>query len=182
MILSYQRSDILNATLWFIDVGLKLENRRLEKVLRKEHEERTQMLVICSVVGSVIMLLLVLLAVFWCKRQRRNSNESEGHDIIPRGHHQIAAVLRDYRSRPRTRSIEDVHYQFGMNEIDKVTVNEGGDLVRIPRPLETVGSARKLSEELFGIEPIISDGNGGTKQSNTNPSRTGTEGEEGASP
>ena len=65
-----------------------------------------------------------------------------------------------------------------MNEIDKVTAKEGGDLVRIARLLETVGAERKLNAELFGIEPIISDGTEGRKETGDTPLETETEGED----
>ena len=42
-----------------------------------------------------------------------------------------------------------------MNEIVPVTAAEGQDLVRIARPLVTNGADRKLSEELWGIQPIV---------------------------
>ena len=70
-------------------------------------------------------------------------------------HQQIPGIASDYRQNSRT--IEELHYKFGMNEIEKVTAKDGCDLVRIARPLETAGAERKLSEELFGFEPIISD-------------------------
>lgn len=51
-------------------------------------------------------------------------------------------------------SIDEAHEQceqFGINDICKVTPKEGGDSVRIARPLETAAGKRQLSEELLGI-------------------------------
>ena len=62
-----------------------------------------------------------------------------------------------------------------------MTAKEGGNLVRITRPLETARAERRPSEELFGIEPIIPDGNGGTIRTNGTASKTGSVGEEGIS-
>ena len=75
--------------------------------------------------------------------------------------------------------MEGLFGQCGSNEIYKVTAKEDGNLVRFARPLETARAERKLSEELFGIEPIISDGNGKTTRTNSTPSKTGSVGEEG---
>ena len=107
--------------------------------------------------------------------QRLQALLSVNHKITE-AHRNVAVKIDDYR--PRSHSLDELHHKFGMNEIDKMTVKEGADLVRIARPLETDGAERKLSEELLGITPIISDGNGGTKQTNDTPSNTRTEGQE----
>ena len=107
-------------------------------------------------------------------------NDYRKADEIIEAHQNVSGEIGEYR--PRSRTIDELHHKFGMNEIDKVTSKENADLVRIARPLETAGAERRLSEELFGIHPIISDGNGGTKQTNESPPETRTEGEEGAGP
>ena len=108
------------------------------------------------------------------------NHDDPKNDEIAESDRNVAVKIDDYR--PRSHSLDELHHKFGMNEIVNVTAKEGADLVRIARPLETAGEERKLSEELLGIKPIISDGTGGTKRSTTNPSTTGTKGEEGAEP
>ena len=120
-------------------------------------------------------MVLMIIGLFCCLRRRRTTRGSNREGIVPMEQSDIPGVIRDYR--PRSHSLDELHYQFGMNEIDKVTAKEGGDLVRIARPLETAGAERKLSEELFGIEPIIPDDNGQIKQTNETPWETEGEGE-----
>ena len=110
----------------------------------------------------------------------RVHNDYRKVNEIIEAHRKVAVEIN--ASRPRSHTLEGLHHKFGMNAIDKVTPKEGADLVRIARPLETAGAERRLSEELFGIDPIISDGNGGTKQTNVTLSGISTEGEEGTAP
>ena len=124
------------------------------------------------------MVLLILIVLIWCMRQR-NICCFHGEDtvIAPVGEQEHPEVLWDYR--PRSRTIDELHHKFGMNEIDKVTAKEGCDLVRIARALETAGAERRLSEELLDVQPMISGGNGQNIRTNGKSSdlETGMEGE-----
>ena len=144
------------------------ENQRLnEEVdnLRSKEEENESLkeshyqLVIGSIGGLGFVVLLILIVLIWCMK-KRNICCFYGEDIVSTrvGEQEHPQVLWDYR--PRSRTIDELHHKFGMNEIDIVTAKEGCDLVRIARPLETAGAERKLSEELLDVQPIISDGNG----------------------
>ena len=163
------------------------ENQRLnEEVdnLRSKEDENESLkeshyqLVLGSIGGLGFVVLLILIMLIWCMKQR-NICCFHGEDtvITPVGEEEHPEVLWDYR--PRSRTIEELHHKFGMNEIDNVTAKEGCDLVRIARPLETSGAERRLSEELLDVQPTISDGNGQSIRTNDRSSvlETGMEGE-----
>ena len=155
-----------------IKVSLK-DEKEAHQSLKETHH---QTVVIGALIIGLAFAVLVMVIAFACRmRGGRNAAAEAGRNSVD-----IPSVLIDYR--PRSMTIDELHHKFGMNEIDKVTAKEGGDLVKIARPLETVGAERKLSEELFGITPIISDGNGGTKQTNDTDSQTRSEGEQGDGP
>ena len=118
--------------------------------------------------------------ICWKRLRKYDDSVPEGVVAVHAAQQDIPAVLRDYR--PRSRTIDALHHKFGMNEIETVTVKEGGDLVRIARPLETEGEERKLSEELLGITNIIPNENARTRQTNDTSLKTGSEGEEESSP
>ena len=143
------------------------ENQRLnEEVdnLRSKEEENESLkethyqMVIGGIGGCGFVVLLILIGLIWCMKRRNICCFYEEHIVIARvGEQEHPEVLWNYR--PRSRTIDELHHKFGMNEIDKVTAKEGGDLVRIVRPLETAGAERRLSEELLDIQPMISEGN-----------------------
>ena len=158
------------------------ENERLESEILKL-ETSNQELVIGGAATLGFLVLIMIIGLFCWLKRRRSSGGSMNTTNTSLAPQQIQRIIRDYR--PRSRTIEELHYKFGMNEIDKVTAKEGCDLVRIARPLETAGAGRKLSEELFGIEPIISDDSHcteGRQQTRDIPLKTGTAGEGGDTP
>lgn len=122
---------------------------------------------------------MVIIGVFFRNRTKRNIDESENDGSQAMKQYHIAAVLGDRRRRSQAAEGLDDHFE--MNEISKITAKEGSDLVRIARPLETEGAERKVSEELLGIEPIISDGNGQVRHRNRTVSNAESVGEESAS-
>ena len=159
------------------------ESLRTEQDAHKSLKESHHQMMIGGAIGLGFTMMLVLLIITASSRRKRRSRHSSGSGTegVPAVEGQtVLGVLGKYR--PRSRTTEEVHHKFGMNEVYKVTPKEGSDLVRIARPLETAGAERKLSEELLGIEPIISDGNEGTKQTNAIGTKSGSDGEEGAGP
>ena len=138
----------------------------------------------CCIVGAVTLLITALVMCvgfrYYYSNQKKQWEIQRLQALVSANnvYQRVEEINIKSHRRPRTYSLDELHHKFGMNEIDKVTAKEGGDLVRIARPLETDGAERKLSEELFGIGPIISDRNARTKQMNETISNTRTEGEE----
>lgn len=167
----------MNQDIDTIHESLRSEQESHQKLKEIHH----QMLVIGVIIIGLTLLVLIIVIVFVCRIKGRHKGAKEqdmSHMTVFARSQGIPDVLMDYR--PRSRTIEELHHKFGMNDIDKVTAKEGADLVRIGRPLETEGAERKLSEQLLGIDPIICDKNGERKPTNTFDLATGREGEEGA--
>lgn len=170
-----QEMETLNSVTKRLNGSLRTEQEAHES-LKETHQ---QVLVIGCAFVSLLVVFMVIIGVFFRNRIKRNIDKSEndGSEAVKQYH--IAAVLGDHRRK--SQAVEGLDDHFGMNEISKVTAKEGSDLVRIARPLETEGAERKLSEELLGIVPIISDGNGQARQRNRTVSNTESVGEESAS-
>ena len=103
------------------------ENQRLsEEVdnLRSKEEENGSLkeshyqLVIGSIGGFGFVVLLILIVLIWCMK-KRNICCFHGEDtvIAPVGEPEHPEILWDYR--PRSRTIDELHHKFGMNEIEK---------------------------------------------------------------
>ena len=140
---------------------LRLDTERVNESLRTEQEaheslkeNHQQMMMIGGAVGLGLVFVIVVLVVVICcmRRRKKDCSIRDLEAVVPK------VQQRNDRRTPILRSRSQT-LQFGMNEIFKVTPRNEGDLVKIARPLETASGERRLSEELFGIKPIISNHN-----------------------
>ena len=150
---------------------LRLEAENLNGSLRDEQEaheslkeNHQKMMMVGGAVGLGLVFLIVMLVVVICcmRGRKKDTSKREIEGIVPKVQQRNERRTPVLRSRSQT--LQKQRHKFGMNEIFKVTPRNEGDLVKIARPLETASGERRLSEELFGIKPVIMDRNGLRKQ------------------
>ena len=139
------------------------DQRRNYEILR---EQQLQQVIGFSCVSTGGLALVFGFILLFIRSSLRSSMAKDARDVDLKyisnekqtylGNEVIPAKLRN--NRPPI--LVDECEKFGLHEIYDVTAGEGGDLVRIARPLETAGAARKLSEELLNIQSIYQDQEG----------------------
>ena len=117
--------------------------------------------IVCVSTGGLAFVFGVVFLGIRCK-WRGSTTTTDEEQYIPNDEQIYAGdvVIPGKLENNRPPILVDECEKFGLHEIYDVTAGEGGDLVRIARPLETAGGARKLSEELLNIQPIYQDEEG----------------------
>ena len=153
---------------------------RKDSIQELEEEHWVSIVKWSSIVGAVTCIVTVLVMCsgfrYYYSNQKKQWEIQRLQELLRVNNEHQKVMDRSHR-RPRSHSLDELHHKLGMNEIDTLTAKEAGNLVRIARPLETVGAERKLSEELPGIEPIICNGNEGRKETDGTAPNTETKGE-----
>ena len=147
----------------------------------RDEVEPDQMILIGGIIGVILAVIVIILIAKNCRMKRKHSEDLEKvrrvHIKRMQIEHLKVPVLPSVHDRRLGRNEHpEVRDQFGMNEVFDVTAGEGKDLVRIARPLVTEGAERKLSEELWNIQPIIQrkEGGPGTVTDDLTPGTVGT--------
>ena len=124
-----------------------------QQQLKESHDH---ILLIGCAVGLVLVVAVIVLLVLYCRSNKVVMVEVDRKE----GRERSLSANIEVEEGPdipgqQGRMHDAVRDRYGMNEIYGVTAKEGADLVRIARPLATEGAARRLSEALMGIKPII---------------------------
>ena len=146
-----------------------LENRgfetqqQLDECHRRE-KETNQWIVICSFVGGAMMLLMIGIIIFmFCRRSVKASKEMKRELCARReqpGSVAIVVAEMDPRLRcsrdPQVAALRhsiltDDNEKFGMNDIEKVTEQEGIDISAVSRQ-STIGIAKEGESVIQSIK------------------------------
>ena len=157
---------------------LESEIAKMARDVEDERVNSNKMIVmISSICGAILMVFVITSIGIYYKMKKRDSDEMQR---LLKVDEEMPVVRNPHADRLGVNEHPEVRDQFGMNEVFDVTPDEGKDLVRIARPLETAAGERKLSEELMNIQPIRygrQQEGGTTSQASNDGQATSTEGE-----
>ena len=134
----------------------------MEQFQEQQFEQQGQITgIVCVSTGGLAFVFGVVFLALRCKwREDVTTSEDDQHVSNDERIYAGDVVIPGQLENNRPPILVDECEKFGLSEIYDVTTGEGGDLVRIARPLETAGGARQLSEELLNIQPIYQDEEG----------------------